>query len=220
MASSRQGSSSPFNRQASHRSPSGGLPYPSPLRPSSWAASPAYQPGHLPLSASGSNLSRHASPFAAGSSPPHQQPQVQPWGLPRPGSGVSAGPFGLPHFAQLPAWPPHRPDSRGSAATTANGRPWSAGGQQSVGMEEWPKEWGWTGVDIPVHGVKALKEEVERSKETTVEGSESEDGTGAGGDLGVGGSQTATTTSDDDEGQTEVVSYSFGADRWKVELGA
>lgn len=223
MASPSGRQSSPFNRQASHhhqvRSASGSLPYPSPLRPASWAPSPGYTHMQLPSSASGSNLARHASPFAAGSSPPHAQ-APQPWGLPRPGSGVSPAPFGVPHFPGVAAWPPMRPDSRGSAGTATNARTWPAapGSAQSFGMEDWPKEWSWTGVDIPVHGVKALREDVERGKEPTAGTSEGEDGV-AGGDLGVGGSHAAMATSEDDEGQSEVVSYTFGADRWKVELG-
>ncbi|EGF99421.1 uncharacterized protein MELLADRAFT_118316 [Melampsora larici-populina 98AG31] len=76
-----------------------------------------------------------------------------------------------------------------------------------VWTEEWPRQWGWTGVDIPVHNVKALRDEIEN---VGFPNSELE--------LPHDASTAEVTVGDEVAGSGEVVSCSFASNKWKVEV--
>ncbi|KAI8453545.1 hypothetical protein BY996DRAFT_4582999, partial [Phakopsora pachyrhizi] len=84
--------------------------------------------------------------------------------------------------------------------------------------EEWPRQWSWTGVDIPIHGVNSLRHQIEPASQVLTsslrvpqdvsqseveEEEEQEEGIVDGADNSSSG---------------EVVSCRFGGDRWKVEV--
>ncbi|WAQ93377.1 hypothetical protein PtA15_18A438 [Puccinia triticina] len=105
-------------------------------------------------------------------------------------------------FAQTPPPPPPpltntiRPDSRQSSAVLHQQPPNS---QQHLWNEEWPRHWAWTGVDIPIHNLRALSQNIEQKS--------------AAGHIDLSPDDIAADIS-----SGEVLSYSFGKDRWKVEV--
>ncbi|KAG0144471.1 hypothetical protein CROQUDRAFT_660039 [Cronartium quercuum f. sp. fusiforme G11] len=104
-----------------------------------------------------------------------------------------------------------RPDSRSSTNTTLPQsrnniiKPIIPYKNFHIWNEEWPRQWGWTGVDIPVHGVKALRDEIEtKFNPSQLDPNIITDG--------------INNNADESNGSNEVVNCSFASDRWKVEI--
>lgn len=191
---------------------------------SSWSSSPPNRPQsvlnnplyRLPVFASRlqSNRPSHSP------TPPHGSHQSLLVPLPQPPALINPPLHLQPEYLD-------RPDSRSSLQSQSTALPSlshpPASGSRAlkptnpisyknfhIWSEEWPRQWGWTGVDIPVHGVKALRDEIEGS---------SLHNRGSEVDLSHDPPSLDMNTGEESTGLGEVVSCSFASDRWKVEVG-
>lgn len=188
---------------------------------SSWSNSPPTRPYNSILShplyrlpTSASRLSSNRQSAAQLSTPPHQ-----PLHIPQPQQPAYLNPS-----LQLQSEWFDRPDSRSSSQSQSTTLP-SALNSIPLGSrppklsqpvpyknfhiwtEEWPRQWGWTGVDIPVHNVKALRDDIENVGFPNSELELPHDST-----------TIEATVGDDATGLGEVISCSFASNKWKVEV--
>ncbi|KAH9824869.1 hypothetical protein DFH28DRAFT_942035 [Melampsora americana] len=191
----------------------------------SWSNSPPTRPYNhhilthplyrLPSSSSRLSSNRQSTATPQLSTPPHQPlliPQAQPPAFLNPALQSQSEWF-------------DRPDSRSSSSqsqstalpnSVLNSFPSASRPSKlsqpvpyknfHVWTEEWPRQWGWTGVDIPVHNLKALRDEIEN---VGFPHSELQPELSTNTEAGVGEETT---------GSGEVVSCSFASNKWKVEV--
>ncbi|KAA1076970.1 hypothetical protein PGT21_025638 [Puccinia graminis f. sp. tritici] len=107
----------------------------------------------------------------------------------------------------------NRPDSRSSSINTHQPPPHHHHHPQpqthtppnpyaipNTPSEQWPRQWAWTGVEIPIHNLRALRDSIEQP-------------------LNPLHREALSPEEHDTLGSSgEVLSYSFGSDRWKVEV--